>query len=313
MTRLAFDLGGWETRDYRGEAPLTEAAIEEHQATFLNARLWDYRPLGDTLDQLQTIRQYYDFVDVDTDRYPLGDETRQVMLSVRELDAREEPGRRRLGQRADHLHPRHRRRDGPGKRGRTPGPAAARDPGPAARLVGGRARRSRSRASTSASAQSDVRRRRRPAGRVRLSARADGDRRRRGRRDTLAGTTGNQARHDPVAPAVRAPLPRPQLADQRPDHERQPAPVPPLAERIGCRGSRRSSSTTRIRTSSFSDDGRLVYIQDAYTATDRFPHAQPFNPGELNRRARSDRARRAVRSTTSGTASRSSWTPTTAR
>ena len=85
MTRLAFDLDGWDVRDYRGEAPLTEAKIQEHQATFLNARLWDYRPLGDTLNQLQTIRQYYEFVDVDTDRYPLGEETRQVMLSMREL------------------------------------------------------------------------------------------------------------------------------------------------------------------------------------------------------------------------------------
>jgi uncharacterized protein len=91
MTRLAFDLGSWGVRDYRGEAPLTEAAISEHQATFLNARLWDYRPLGDTLDQLQTVRQYYDFTDVDTDRYPLGDDTRQVMLSVRELDLSKNP------------------------------------------------------------------------------------------------------------------------------------------------------------------------------------------------------------------------------
>ncbi len=85
MTRRGFDLDGWEVRDYRGEAPLTEAKIQEHSATFLNARLWDYRPLGDTLNQLQTIRQYYEFVDVDTDRYPLGDEIRQVMLSMREL------------------------------------------------------------------------------------------------------------------------------------------------------------------------------------------------------------------------------------
>jgi len=91
MTRLAFDLDGWETRDYRGEAPLTEAAIKEHQATFLNARLWDYRPLGDTLDQLQVVRQYYDFTDVDTDRYMLGESTRQVMLSVRELDLAKNP------------------------------------------------------------------------------------------------------------------------------------------------------------------------------------------------------------------------------
>ena len=85
MTRLAFDLNNWEVRDYQGEEPLTEAAIQEHQSTFLNARLWDYRPLGETLDQLQTVRQYYDFTDVDTDRYNLGEDYRQVMLSVREL------------------------------------------------------------------------------------------------------------------------------------------------------------------------------------------------------------------------------------
>jgi len=91
MTRLAFDLDGWDVRDYRGEAPLTEAAIQQHENTFLNARLWDYRPLGDTLDQLQTVRQYYDFFDVDTDRYPLGDKVRQVMLSVRELNTTRNP------------------------------------------------------------------------------------------------------------------------------------------------------------------------------------------------------------------------------
>ena len=85
MTRLAFDLADWQVRPYRGEAPLTEGAIAEHEVTFRNARLWDYRPLGDTLDQLQTVRQYYDFYDVDTDRYQIGDAVRQVMLSVREL------------------------------------------------------------------------------------------------------------------------------------------------------------------------------------------------------------------------------------
>jgi uncharacterized protein len=91
MTRLAFNLGNWDVRDYRGESPLTKAAIQQHAKTFLNARLWDYRPLGDTLDQLQTVRQYYDFFDVDTDRYKLADSTRQVMLSVRELNTSRNP------------------------------------------------------------------------------------------------------------------------------------------------------------------------------------------------------------------------------
>ncbi|MEA2438546.1 MAG: uncharacterized protein QOF65_3102, partial [Thermoleophilaceae bacterium] len=91
MTRLAFDLNGWDLHDYGGQTPLTPAALQEHAATFNNARLWDYRPLGDTLDQIQTVRQYYDFTDVDTDRYPINDSTRQVMLSVRELALEKNP------------------------------------------------------------------------------------------------------------------------------------------------------------------------------------------------------------------------------
>jgi uncharacterized membrane protein (UPF0182 family) len=86
MTRLAYELDDWDKRDYSGDAPLSEETIRAEGPTFGNARLWDYRPLGDTIDQLQTVRQYYDFVDVDVDRYVIGDELRQVMLSARELD-----------------------------------------------------------------------------------------------------------------------------------------------------------------------------------------------------------------------------------
>ena len=91
MTRLAFDLNSWDVHDYGGQTPLSEAAIQQHNATFLNARLWDYRPLGDTLDQIQTVRQYYDFTDVDTDRYTIAGSERQVMLSVRELALEKNP------------------------------------------------------------------------------------------------------------------------------------------------------------------------------------------------------------------------------
>jgi uncharacterized protein len=93
MTRLAFGFANadgsaaWDdSRRYSGDQPLSQTAIEDEEATFRNARLWDYRPLGNTLDQLQTIRRYYDFVDVDTDRYQIDDVERQVMLSARELD-----------------------------------------------------------------------------------------------------------------------------------------------------------------------------------------------------------------------------------
>ena len=86
MTRLAFDLADWEERRYQGDAVLTREQIDDESATFANARLWDYRPLGLTLDQLQTVRTYYDFTDVDTDRYLVDGEARQVMISARELD-----------------------------------------------------------------------------------------------------------------------------------------------------------------------------------------------------------------------------------
>lgn len=86
MTRLAYNLDGWEELQYRGDKELTRAQIDAEAATFGNARLWDYRPLGDTLDQLQTVRRYYDFTDVDTDRYAIDGEPRQVMLAARELN-----------------------------------------------------------------------------------------------------------------------------------------------------------------------------------------------------------------------------------
>ena len=91
MTRLSFNLKGWEDRSYAGDAPLTAKDLVDEAATFKNARLWDYRPLQTTLDQIQTLRQYYDFVDVDVDRYPVEEETRQVMLSARELAPERNP------------------------------------------------------------------------------------------------------------------------------------------------------------------------------------------------------------------------------
>ena len=91
MTRLSYELADWEDRSYRGDAPLTADDVIEEAATFQNARLWDYRPLQTTLDQIQTVRQYYDFVDVDVDRYEIGGETRQVMLSARELAPERNP------------------------------------------------------------------------------------------------------------------------------------------------------------------------------------------------------------------------------
>ncbi len=86
MTRLAFGLDGWTERQYDGADELTAAAIADNAESFADARLWDYRPLQQTLDQLQTVRQYYNFSDVDVDRYMIDGKQRLVMLSARELN-----------------------------------------------------------------------------------------------------------------------------------------------------------------------------------------------------------------------------------
>ena len=91
MTRRAYGLASWGAVDYGGEAPVSTQAVADERATFDNARVWDYRPLRDVLDQIQTVRQYYDFTDVDTDRYIVAGEQRQVMLSARELAPEKNP------------------------------------------------------------------------------------------------------------------------------------------------------------------------------------------------------------------------------
>ena len=91
MTRLAFGLDTWTDRAFSGNAVLTQEDIGRESDTFRSARLWDYRPLSDTIDQLQRIRRYYTFTDVDTDRYVIDGVERQVMLSARELDTSQNP------------------------------------------------------------------------------------------------------------------------------------------------------------------------------------------------------------------------------
>ena len=84
-TRSSYGLGAWQMKSYPALTTLTAASLVSDADTFANARLWDYRPLGATLDQLQTVRQYYDFTDVDIDRYIIDGKQRQVMLSAREM------------------------------------------------------------------------------------------------------------------------------------------------------------------------------------------------------------------------------------
>ncbi|MCX8029540.1 MAG: UPF0182 family protein [Brevinematales bacterium] len=66
--------------------PLTPDVLSRNSDIIQNLRLWDWKPLGDAYKQIQTIRFYYKFNDIDVDRYYLGNSLRQVMISARELD-----------------------------------------------------------------------------------------------------------------------------------------------------------------------------------------------------------------------------------
>ncbi len=84
-TRQAWDLDRI-TREEFPAATTPDAADPEHnQVTLKNIRLWDWRSLQNTLRQIQEIRTYYDFPDIDIDRYTLNGDLREVMLAVREL------------------------------------------------------------------------------------------------------------------------------------------------------------------------------------------------------------------------------------
>ncbi len=91
FTRYAFGLENVQEYEFPAAGQLTPQVLEENQPTLQNIRLWDWRPLLTTYGQLQEIRLYYTFNDVDVDRYTLGGQLRQVMLAVRELDTEQLP------------------------------------------------------------------------------------------------------------------------------------------------------------------------------------------------------------------------------
>jgi uncharacterized membrane protein (UPF0182 family) len=86
LTNLAYGLDKAQEFSVTNVDPLTPDAVAANSATFKNIRLWDYRPLQQTYQQIQAIRLYYLFNDVDLDRYVIDGELRQVALSARELD-----------------------------------------------------------------------------------------------------------------------------------------------------------------------------------------------------------------------------------
>lgn len=99
-TRVAWGIDSVVTRDLPGDVALTLNDIRNNGPTIENVRLWDREPLLQTFGQLQEIRTYYDFINVDDDRYQIDGRYRQVLLSARELNTGALPTRSFI---ADHL------------------------------------------------------------------------------------------------------------------------------------------------------------------------------------------------------------------
>jgi uncharacterized protein len=91
LTRRAYGLDRVAQREFPAETAIESAAPADNQPTLQNIRLWDWHALQDTLRQIQEIRTYYDFPDIDIDRYEIEGTTREVMLATRELNVEKLP------------------------------------------------------------------------------------------------------------------------------------------------------------------------------------------------------------------------------
>ena len=86
FTRMAYKLDSIEKTSFPAGRVLTAEDIRANQDTINNIRLWDWEPLQQTYSQLQEMRLYYQFHDIDVDRYLVDGRYRQVMLAARELN-----------------------------------------------------------------------------------------------------------------------------------------------------------------------------------------------------------------------------------
>ena len=96
-TQEAFALNRIAQVPFPADAGLAAIDPDNNRETLDNIRLWDWRALQDTLRQIQEIRTYYDFPDIDIDRYTIDGQVRQMMLAVRELNVDKLPESSRTG------------------------------------------------------------------------------------------------------------------------------------------------------------------------------------------------------------------------
>ena len=103
-TRKAYGLEDVQERQLSGDALLSRNDLARNAVTLENVPLWDHQPLLDSFGQIQEIRTYYDFVSVNNDRYVIDGKYRQVMLSARELNSASLPNRSWINERLTFTH-----------------------------------------------------------------------------------------------------------------------------------------------------------------------------------------------------------------
>ena len=90
-TLSAYGLDEVDEKQFTVDYNLTSDDIIKNSATVENIRLWDWRPLKTTYEQLQLFRTYYEFNDIDVDRYTFGDSYKEVLISAREMNIKDLP------------------------------------------------------------------------------------------------------------------------------------------------------------------------------------------------------------------------------
>ncbi|ABO50322.1 protein of unknown function UPF0182 [Desulforamulus reducens MI-1] len=86
FSQQAYNLDKIEQKDFPAGRTLQAKDIQENKNTIDNIRLWDWQPLRQTYSQLQEMRLYYEFKNIDIDRYAIDEEYRQIMIAVREMN-----------------------------------------------------------------------------------------------------------------------------------------------------------------------------------------------------------------------------------
>ncbi|NLB34962.1 MAG: UPF0182 family protein [Elusimicrobia bacterium] len=104
MTRVAYGLDAVKEKNFVIENTLDSDALKKNWDIISNIRLWDYRPKLSVFRELQELRPYYNFLEVDVDRYEIDGDYRQVMISAREINKDKLPSRTWINEKLVYTH-----------------------------------------------------------------------------------------------------------------------------------------------------------------------------------------------------------------